>query len=146
MVAVYWFILNKTKVGRTIYLIGANPKVAKLSGIKIKKVMVLLYTFMGLATGIGAVLIVSLTGVGMAYHGAKLPLPTLSAVLLGGISLMGGSGSVWGTLIGVLIVTVIFNGLSVLNIPSYYIQLFQGLALIIIVAAYEIRNKRAQAN
>ena len=146
MVVVYWFILNKTKVGRTIYLIGANPKVAKLSGIKIKKVMVLLYTFMGLATGIGAVLIVSLTGVGMAYHGAKLPLPTLSAVLLGGISLMGGSGSVWGTLIGVLIVTVIFNGLSVLNIPSYYIQLFQGLALIIIVAAYEIRNKRAQAN
>ena len=146
MVAVYWFVLNKTKVGRTIYLIGANPKVAKLSGVKIKKVMVLLYTFMGLATGIGAVLIVSLTGVGMAYHGAKLPLPTLSAVLLGGISLMGGSGSVWGTLIGVLIVTVIFNGLSVLNIPSYYIQLFQGLALIIIVAAYEIRNKRAQAN
>ena len=59
---------------------------------------------------------------------------------------MGGSGSVWGTLIGVLIVTVIFNGLSVLNVPSYYIQLFQGLALIIIVAAYEIRNKRAQAH
>jgi ribose/xylose/arabinose/galactoside ABC-type transport system permease subunit len=145
-IAVYWFILNKTKVGRTIYLIGANPKVAKLSGIKVKKVMVLLYTFMGLATGIGAVLIVSLTGVGMAYHGAKLPLPTLSAVLLGGISLMGGSGSVWGTVIGVLIVTVIFNGLSVLNIPSYFIQLFQGLALIIIVAAYEIRNKRAQAS
>jgi ribose/xylose/arabinose/galactoside ABC-type transport system permease subunit len=56
---------------------------------------------------------------------------------------MGGSGSVWGTLIGVLIVTIIFNGLSVLNVPSYYIQLFQGLALIIIVAAYEIRNKRA---
>ena len=146
MVVIYWFILNKTKVGRTIYLIGANPTVAKLSGVKIKKVMVLLYTFMGLATGIGAVLIVSLTGVGMAYHGAKLPLPTLSAVLLGGISLMGGSGSVWGTIIGVLIVTIIFNGLSVLNVPSYYIQLFQGLALIIIVAAYEIRNKRAKAS
>lgn len=140
---VYWFILSKTKVGRTIYLIGANPDVAKLSGIKVKKVKILLYTFMGLATGIAAILIISLTGVGMAYHGAKLPLPTLSAVLLGGISLMGGSGSVLGTLIGVLIVTVIFNGLSVLNVPSYYIQFFQGLALIIIVAAYEIRNKRA---
>ena len=55
---------------------------------------------------------------------------------------MGGSGSVWGTTIGVLIVTVIFNGLSVLNVASYFIQLFQGLALIIIVAAYEVRNKR----
>lgn len=143
MTIVYWFILTRTKVGRTIYLIGANPAVAKLSGVKVKKVKILLYTFMGLATGIGGILIVAITGVGMSYHGAKLPLPTLSAVLLGGISLMGGSGSVWGTIIGVLIVTVIFNGLSVLNVPSYYIQLFQGLALIIIVAAYEIRNKRA---
>lgn len=146
LIAVYWFVLNKTKVGRTIYLIGANPQVAKLSGVKVKKVKILLYVFMGAATGIASVIMVSITGVGMSYHGAKLPLPTLSAVLLGGISLMGGSGSVWGTLIGVLIVTIIFNGLSVLNVPSYYIQLFQGLALIIIVAAYEIRNKRALAH
>ena len=144
-VAVFWFVLTKTKFGRIIYLIGANPKVAYLCGVKVTKVKILLYTFMGFVAGIGAVLIVALTGVGMSYHGAKLSLPTLSAVLLGGISLMGGSGSVWGTLIGVLIVTVIFNGLSVLNVPSYFIQLFQGLALIIIVAAYEIRNKRAQA-
>ena len=143
LVTVYWFILNKTKVGRIIYLIGANPAVAKLSGVKVKKVKILLYTSMGFITGIAAILIVALTGVGMSYHGAKLPLPTLSAVLLGGISLMGGSGSVWGTMIGVLIVTVIFNGLSVLNVPSYFIQLFQGLALIVIVAAYEVRNKRA---
>jgi ribose transport system permease protein len=144
-VAVFWFVLTKTKFGRIIYLIGANPKVAYLCGVKVTKVKILLYTFMGFVAGIGAVLIVALTGVGMSYHGAKLSLPTLSAVLLGGISLMGGSGTVWGTLIGVLIVTVIFNGLSVLNVPSYFIQLFQGLALIIIVAAYEIRNKRAQA-
>jgi len=143
LVIVYWFILNRTKVGRTIYLIGANPTVAKLSGVKVKKVKILLYTSMGFITGVAAVLIVALTGVGMSYHGAKLALPTLSAVLLGGISLMGGSGSVWGTMIGVLIVTVIFNGLSVLNVPSYFIQLFQGLALIVIVAAYEVRNKRA---
>lgn len=143
LIAIYWFVLSRTKVGRTIYLIGANPKVAKLSGIKVKKVKILLYVFMGLATGIASIIIVAMTGVGMSYHGAKLPLPVLSAVLLGGISLMGGSGSVWGTTIGVLIVTVIFNGLSVLNVPSYFIQLFQGLALIIIVAAYEVRNKRA---
>ncbi len=145
LILVYWFVLNKTKVGRTIYLIGANPQVAKLSGVKVRKVKILLYVFMGAATGIASVIMIAITGVGMSYHGAKLSLPTLSAVLLGGISLMGGAGSVWGTLIGVLIVTIIFNGLSVLNVPSYYIQLFQGLALIIIVAAYEIRNKRAAA-
>ncbi len=146
LVIVYWFILAKTKVGRTIYLIGANPTVAKLSGIKVKKIKILLYTFMGLVTGIGGIIIVAVSGVGMSYHGKNLALPTLSAVLLGGISLMGGSGTVAGTMLGVLIVTVIFNGLSVLNVPSYYIQLFQGLALIIIVAAYEIRNNRAAMN
>lgn len=143
LVAVYWFILNLTKTGRTIYLVGANPKVATLSGIKTKKIKILLYLFMGLATGIATVIIVSLTGVGMPYHGAKLALPTISAVVLGGISLAGGSGSMWGTMVGVLIVTVIFNGLSVLNVPSYYIQIFQGLALVLIVATYEIRNKIA---
>ena len=145
LIAVYWFILSMTKTGRVIYLVGANPKVATLSGIKTKKVKILLYMFMGVATGIATIVIISLTGVGMPYHGARLPLPTLSAVVLGGISLAGGSGSVWGTVVGVLIVTVIFNGLSVLNVPSYYIQIFQGLALILIVATYEIRNKRALA-
>jgi ribose/xylose/arabinose/galactoside ABC-type transport system permease subunit len=145
LVAVYWFILNQTKTGRVIYLVGANPRAAILSGIKTKKVRVLLYMFMGVATGIATVVIVSLTGVGMPYHGAKLALPTISAVVLGGISLAGGSGTVWGTMVGVLIVTVIFNGLSVLNVPSYYIQIFQGLALVLIVATYEIRNKVALA-
>ena len=142
LIIVYWFILSLTKTGRTIYIIGANPKVALLSGIKVKKVKILLYTFMGFSVGLASIIVISLTGVGMAYHGARIPLPTLSAVLLGGISLAGGSGSVWGTLIGILIVTVIFNGLSVLNVQSYFIQIFQGLALVIIVAMYEIRNKR----
>ena len=141
----YWFILTFTKTGRVIYLIGANPKVAFLSGIRVKKVKILLYTFMGFAVGIATIIIISLTGVGMPYHGAKIPLPTLSAVLLGGISLAGGSGSVWGTLIGILIVTIIFNGISVLNVQSYFIQIFQGLALIIIVAFYEVRSKRRAA-
>lgn len=145
LIIIYWFIMNFTKVGRTIYVIGANPKVAILSGIKVKKVRILLYTFMGLSVGIASIIVVALTGVGMPYHGTKLPLPTLSAVLLGGISLAGGSGSVWGTVIGVIIITVIFNGLSVLNVQSYFIQLFQGLALILIVATYEIRNKRRLA-
>jgi ribose/xylose/arabinose/galactoside ABC-type transport system permease subunit len=145
LIAAYWFILNITKTGRVIYLVGANPKVATLSGIKTKKVKILLYMFMGLATGIATIVVISMTGVGMPYQGARLPLPTLSAVVLGGISLAGGSGSVWGTLVGVLIVTVIFNGLSVLNVPSYFIQIFQGLALILIVSTYEIRNKRAIA-
>ena len=72
LVFVYWFVLNKTKVGRTIYLIGANPQVAKLSGVKVRKVKILLYVFMGAATGLASVIMIAITGVGMSYHGAKL--------------------------------------------------------------------------
>ncbi|OQA23011.1 MAG: Ribose transport system permease protein RbsC [Actinobacteria bacterium ADurb.Bin346] len=142
-IIIFWFIMTFTKVGRTIYIIGANPKVATLSGIKVQKVRILLYTFMGLAAGIASIVMVSMTGVGNPLAGAKMALPVLSAVVLGGISLAGGAGSVWGTIIGVLIVSVIFNGLSVSNVPSYFIQVFQGLALILIVSLYEIRNQRA---
>jgi ribose transport system permease protein len=142
-ILIFWFILTYTKIGRVIYIIGANPKVANLSGIKVKNVRIYLYTFMGVIAGIASIVMVSITGVGNPLAGAKMSLPVLSAVVLGGISLAGGAGSVWGTVIGVLIVTVIFNGLSVLNVPSYYIQMFQGLALILIVSLYEIRNMRA---
>ncbi|MCL4377874.1 MAG: ABC transporter permease [Actinobacteria bacterium] len=142
-IILFWFILTFTKTGRTIYIVGANPKVATLSGIKVKKVRILLYTYFGFIAGIASIIMVALTGVGNPLAGAKMALPVLSAVVLGGISLAGGAGSVWGTIIGVLIVSVIFNGVSVLNIESYFIQMVQGLALIIIVSLYEIRNQRA---
>ncbi len=142
VVIIFYFILTYTKVGRTVYLIGANPKSADLAGIKVKKVRMLLYTFMGLMVGFASILTVGYVGTGNPYHGDSIMLPTLSAVVLGGISLAGGAGSVWGTLLGVLIFSVIFNGLSLLNTPSTLIQILQGLTLIIIVATYEIRAKR----
>ncbi len=142
-IILFWFILTFTKTGRVIYIIGANPKVALLSGVKVKKVRILLYTFLGFIAGIASIIMVALTGVGNPLAGAKMALPVLSAVVLGGISLAGGAGSVWGTIIGVLIVSVIFNGVSVMNVESYFIQMVQGLALILIVSMYEVRNKRA---
>lgn len=142
-IIIYWFILTFTKIGRIIYLIGANPKAALLSGIKVKRVRMYLYTFTGSVAGIASIVLIAMTGVGNPLAGTKMALPVLSAVVLGGISLAGGAGSVWGTIVGVLIVSVIFNGLSVINVPSYFIQMFQGIALILIVSLYEIRNKRA---
>jgi ribose/xylose/arabinose/galactoside ABC-type transport system permease subunit len=100
---------------------------------------------MGLVTGIAAIIMVSLSGIGYIYHGNNLTLPVLSAVFLGGMSLAGGEGSIWKTVIGVTIITVIFTGLSLMNIQFYFIQIFQGLALVIIVAFYEIRKNRQVA-
>jgi len=142
LVFVYWLILRYTKIGTIIYIIGANPSLANLSGIKVKKIKIILYTFMGLIAGIASIIMITLSGVGHPYNGSKLLLTALSAVILGGISLSGGSGNIWGTVLGVFIITVIFNGLTVLNVPSYYIQIYQGIALILIVSAYEIRKRR----
>ena len=146
VIAVYWYILSFTKIGKEIYIIGSNPQVARLSGIRVRLIKILLYVFMGLVTGIASIVIVALSGIGYAYHGSNLLLPVLAAVFLGGMSLTGGEGSIWKTLIGVIIITIIFTGLSLMNIQFYFIQIFQGIALIVIVAFYETRKNRRIAH
>lgn len=144
VILVYWYMITYTKLGKKVYIIGSNPLTARLSGIKVKQIKVLLYVFMGIITGIAAILMVALSGIGYIYHGTNLTLPVLSAVFLGGMSLAGGEGSIWKTLLGTIIITVIFTGLSLMNIEFYFIQIFQGLALLVIVAFYEVRKKRAE--
>ncbi|MHB1346273.1 MAG: ABC transporter permease [Candidatus Humimicrobiaceae bacterium] len=143
VVLLYWFLLSFTKLGKKIYIIGANPVVARLSGIKVRQIKILLYVFTGFITGIASVIMIALSGIGYVYHGTNLTLPVLSAIFLGGMSLAGGEGSIWKTLLGTIIITLIFTGLSLMNIQFYFIQIFQGLALIIIVAIYEIRKNRS---
>lgn len=142
LIIILWIITGYTKAGKTIQAVGVNPKVALLFGIKVKKVRIILYTFMGFFVGIASILIIAMTGVGTSYHGVNLPLPVLTAVMLGGFSLFGGGGTIRGTILGILIINVIFNGLSVLNVPSTLIQFCQGLLLIIVVSTYEVRRKR----
>jgi ribose/xylose/arabinose/galactoside ABC-type transport system permease subunit len=142
---IYWFFLSFTKVGKQIYFIGANPQAAKLSGIRVRFIKIMLYVTMGAVTGIASIIMVALSGIGYIYHGNNLLLPVLSAVFLGGMSLSGGEGSIWKTIIGVTIITIIFTGLSLMNVQFYFIQIFQGFALVIIVAFYEIRKNRSVA-
>lgn len=144
VILAYWFLLSYTKLGKKIYIIGSNPLTARLSGIKVKQIKVLLYVLMGTVTGVAAIMMVALSGIGYIYHGNSLTLPVLSAVFLGGMSLAGGEGSIWKTLLGTLIITVIFTGLSLMNIQFYFIQILQGIALLVIVAFYEIRKKRSE--
>ncbi len=139
---IYWFFLNCTKIGSMIYFIGANPKAAKLSGIKVKRVNIMLYVSMGVVVGIASITMLALSGIGYIYHGDNLTLPVLSGVFLGGMTLDGGKGSIWNTIIGITIISVIFTGLSLMNIQFYFIQVFQGLSLVIIVAFNEIRENR----
>jgi ribose/xylose/arabinose/galactoside ABC-type transport system permease subunit len=145
ILVIYYFILNFTIAGRTIYLIGANPLAAFACGINYKKVRIVLYTFFGLMVGFAAIFTAGFSGSGSPYSGTYMLLPALSAVLLGGIGLQGGSGTVWGTALGVLITSVISNGLIVASVSPALIQVLQGVILIIIVASYEVRSRKKYA-
>jgi len=144
LVFICWIFMRFTRTGVRIYAIGSNIETAELFGIKVKKIRIILYIFAGFTVGIATIVAVAVTGVGTPIQGINILLPTLSAVVLGGISLTGGSGSIFGTILGVLIISVLFNGLTILNLQSFYIRTIQGIALILVVITYELRRKKRQ--
>jgi ribose/xylose/arabinose/galactoside ABC-type transport system permease subunit len=142
--AVCYVVMNHSKWGRKIYAIGVNPMASFLSGINVKQVKFLTFLFSGIAAALGGLILASLSGVGMPQHGEGLELTIVSAILLGGTALGGGRGQILGTLVGVLIISVLYNGLTMLNVYYYYVQIAQGAVLVAVVATYEVRQKRLQ--
>ena len=135
-------VLGSSKFGRKIYCIGANPHAAAVSGIRIRRVKFLLYLFSGIAGAVSGVILAGQTGVGMPQHGRGVELDVITAVLLGGCSLAGGKGSILGTLMGVLILGVLYHGFTMIGFRWVHISVFQGVLLILVVALYEIRDKK----
>lgn len=135
-------LLSRMKFGRKIYYIGANSEAARLSGININKVKFILYVLSGLAASISGIILVGQSGVGMPQHGMGEAFNAITAVLLGGTALSGGKGNMTGTLLGVLILSVLFNGFTMIGFKYVHISIFQGIILIIIVALYEVKLKK----
>jgi ribose transport system permease protein len=140
--AVCYIVMNRSKYGRYVYSIGANPMAAFLSGINVKKIKFLNFVFVGITASIGGLILTGLTTVGMPQHGQGLELVIISAIILGGTAISGGRGQILGTLVGILILSVLYNGLTMLNVYFYYVQIAQGAVLVLVVATYEIRGKR----
>ncbi|MGI6776992.1 MAG: ABC transporter permease [Acetivibrionales bacterium] len=124
------FILSKTKFGRYIYAIGGNEEAARASGVKVKKVKTLVYVICSGLAGLAGVIQSSRIAVGQPSIGEGYELDAIAAVVIGGTSLEGGIGTVFGTIIGSLIIGVLNNGLDLLNVPSYYQQVVKGLIII----------------
>ncbi len=137
-----YIIMNHSKWGRKIYAIGANPLASYLSGINVKKVKFTAFLFCGIAASLGGLILTSLSAVGMPQHGQGLELVIVSAIILGGTALGGGRGQILGTLAGVLILSILYNFLTIMNVYYFYIQMVQGAVLILVVSAYEIRQSR----
>ncbi|MGM0368184.1 MAG: ABC transporter permease [Actinomycetota bacterium] len=142
--AICYVVMNLSKWGRKIYAIGVNPMASYLSGINVKQVKFLTFFFSGIAAALGGLILASLSGVGMPQHGEGLELTIISAILLGGTALGGGRGQISGTLVGILILSVLYNGLTMLNVYYYHVQIAQGAVLVAVVATYEVRQKRLQ--
>ncbi len=133
VVLVAVFITQKTKIGRYIYAIGGNEQAAKLSGINIKKVKITVYAIAGALAALGGVIVASRLDSAQPNAGISYELDAIAAVVIGGTSLSGGKGSVWGTVMGAIIIGVLNNGLVLLNVSPFWQQVVKGSVILLAV-------------
>ena len=122
--------LKKTLLGRYIYAVGGNEQAARASGINVNQVKMAVYSISGLLAGLAGILLTSRITTGQPNAGASFELDAIAAAVIGGTSTSGGTGTMTGTLVGVLLIGVINNGLDLLNVTSYYQQVVMGIIII----------------
>lgn len=135
------FILNKTYFGRYFYALGGNETASKLSGIRVKRVKYLIYSLSGLFAGIAGIVMLSRTNSGQPTAGKGYEFDVITAVVLGGVSLSGGSGRLSNVVAGVLIMGVLKNGMVLLNISSYVQMVVEGIILLMAVGFDCVQKK-----
>ena len=130
---VIMFILERTTFGRKVYATGSNEKSAKLAGINIDRTKIATYAISGLMAAMSGLVLLSRLGSAQPTLGTGYELDAIAAVALGGVSMNGGRGRIWGTFVGVLIIAVLNNGLNILGVSSYYQDVVKGLVILIAV-------------
>ena len=137
------FMINKTQLGRHIYAVGGNVQAAKFSGISVQKVKFIVYAYTGVMAGIAGVVIASRLYSGQPTAGDGAEMDAIASVVVGGTSMSGGSGRIGGTLIGVLIIGVLNNGLNLMGVDSNFQYIVKGLVILLAVYVDFLRNKKA---
>lgn len=137
-----WFVLKRTVLGTHIYSVGGNEAAARLSGIKVPRIYLIVYGISGLLSGLGAVMVSTrLFAANGLQLGQAYELDAIAAVILGGTSFVGGIGSIWGTLVGALIIAVLSNGLVLIGVSDIWQYVIKGLVIIGAVALDHFRQK-----
>ncbi|VBB09701.1 abc transporter permease [Lucifera butyrica] len=139
-------ILNSSKLGRHIYAIGGNKEAARFTGIKIKRVEIFVYTFSGFMAAFSGVVLAARMFSGQPTVGNGFELDAIAAVVLGGTSMMGGVGKIGGTLLGVLVIGVLNNGLNLLNINSFWQLIIKGVVILAAVYVDMMKKRKEAAN
>lgn len=131
---IYWFLLHRTSFGRRVFAIGNNPVAAQFSGVRVDRIKFILFCLTGLMAGIASVLITSRLGSTRPSIAQGYELEVITMVVLGGVSILGGSGSILGVVLAAFIMGLVTFGLGLLNVPGIVMSIFIGLLLIIVIA------------
>ena len=140
-IAVSAFILHGTVLGVHIYAVGGNPQAARLTGIPVPLVLIFAYGVSGLLSGLGGVMSASRLYSAQGQLGIGYELDAIAAVILGGTSFSGGIGTVFGTLIGALIIAVLNNGLTLMNVSFYWQLVIKGAVIVLAVTLDKLRTR-----
>jgi ribose transport system permease protein len=133
MFAVFWFVLTRTVFGRHVYATGGNAEAAKLSGVNTDRVQILVYTVSGAMAALAGVILTSRLDSAQPTAGVGYELDAITAVVLGGTSLAGGRGWIFGTLVGALLIGVLNNGLNLMGVSAFYQQVVKGSVILLAV-------------
>ena len=140
--AVGYFVLSRTTFGHQVYAIGGNREAARLAGIPVRRVSFLVYAIAGLCAGLSAVVLTSRLNSALPSAANGLELQVIAAVVIGGTSLFGGRGNMLGTLVGVLLIGTLNNGLTLLNVPPFWVQFVQGVVIFLAVLVDALNRRR----
>lgn len=140
---VAFLFLNKTILGRYTFALGSNEEATRLSGVDTRRWKIMIYTFSGLFTGIAGVVIASRLDSAQPQLGSGYELQAIAAVIIGGTSLLGGRGSILGTLIGALIMSVLINGLRIMSIQTEWQNVVVGAVILVAVFSDSLRQRNS---
>jgi ribose transport system permease protein len=141
LIIIFAFFLSKTPKGRYIYAIGGNERAALLSGINVNKIKLFVYTLAGLLAAVGGILVTARLDSSQPNAGLGYELDSIAAVVIGGASLNGGKGSIFGTVIGAIIIGILNNGLVLLNVSPFWQQVIKGFVILLAVIIDKLQRK-----
>lgn len=144
VVVIGFVCLRYTSYGRSVYAVGGNSEASRLAGMRVDALLVSVYAFSGVLAALGGVVLSSQLLSGSGTIGTDSALTSITAVVLGGAALAGGVGSVWGTLLGVLILGVLSNGLAILHVSSFYQTIATGVVLLIAVGLGRLTSQSSR--
>ncbi|MEK6216611.1 MAG: ABC transporter permease, partial [Boseongicola sp.] len=140
-----WFLLNRTRFGLYALAIGGREEAARVMGLAINRMKILVYALTGALAALGGIVVSARLSNGSPNAGVMLELEVIAATVLGGTSLFGGRATIFGTVIGALLINFVRNGLNLLGVNPYWVQVVTGVILVIAVLMNTVLNRRVES-